>query len=96
MYEDERRRFLATAMRRHPKHFGASVADYLDLLDDHDALLDVIEPLYEAHGNEVPEPGLLRLAAYAEFYVHGPASMNWGHILSLVARVRLQNKQAWS
>jgi hypothetical protein len=65
---EEQAAFLARFTSLNPRWKGSTVADILAELDNADAHLDLIEPVYQSHGPEVPEPGLLAMAMYAAIY----------------------------
>lgn len=73
MTSDERERFLSNFVALNPRWQGAHVADVLDALSNQDSHLEIVEPLYEARGGEVPEPGLLGACARAVAVVEGSA-----------------------
>lgn len=82
---EERRAFLD----HFPKMQGAHVADILEMLDDNDAHLDVVEPMYEQHAHEVPEPGLLAIATHLCIGIRGDVTgVDWESVRELVERIR--------
>lgn len=82
--------FLNRMIRMNPSWRGAQPADLLDALGQSDARLDIIEPLYEAHGSDVPEPHLLAYAAYVAIYAFGAVSPEaaWDRAQPIIAEVR--------
>lgn len=85
----EREAFL----RHFPRQQGAHVADILDTLDNSDAYLEVVEPMYEMHGGAVAEPGLLRIATLLRVGILGSAdNVTWEAVQEIVDRIRAQLK----
>lgn len=84
----ERNTLLDHFCARNPHWRGAHVADILAELLNRDAHLDLIEPLHEEHGHEVPEPGLLTVAALACIVRDGPQVVSWQVVQPLIARAR--------
>lgn len=84
--EEERNVFLQKFTWLNPRWQGAHVADVLQALDERDEDLSVVEPLYEAHGGEVPEPGLIAAAARVVVTLKGSAP--WEEVRGLVERTR--------
>lgn len=64
---------------------GAAVADVLDILLDHDAHLDVLEPMRERLAGNLENPRLLGPAALAVLYAYGEATDE--KVLELIARL---------
>lgn len=93
MTGDERERFLSSFVGPNPRWQGAHVADVLAELSNQDSHLEIVEPLYEARGGEVPEPGLLGACARAVAVIEGSAPHGrrpgfWAAVFDLVERVR--------
>jgi hypothetical protein len=85
----ERKAFLG----HFPRQQGAHVADILDMLDNSDAYLEVVEPMYEMHGDAVSEPGLLRIATLLHVGILGSTdNVTWEAVQELVDRIRSQLK----
>jgi hypothetical protein len=85
----EREAFL----RHFPRQQGAHVADVLDMLDNSDAYLEVVEPMYEMHNEAVAEPRLLRIATLLRVGILGSAdNVTWEAVQELVDRIRAQLK----
>lgn len=85
----------ATWFRLNPAWRGAGVADIFEALYESDAWLVVTEALYAEHGDEVPEPGLLAVAAFAAIYmtplplgVTATAAGVWPIAAGIIDRVR--------
>jgi hypothetical protein len=87
--DEERARLLRRFLAYNPRWRGTEVADVLATLNDGDAFLDLLEPLYEDHGHEVPERGLLASAALAAALLDGPEAVTWARVRDLVLRVRM-------
>ncbi|HIH2745017.1 TPA: hypothetical protein ACYLN4_000686 [Burkholderia lata] len=84
---DERKAFLG----HFPRQQGAHVADILDMLDNSDAYLEVVEPMYEMHGEAVSEPGLLRIATLLRVGILGSSeNVTWEAVQELIGRIRAQ------
>jgi hypothetical protein len=62
---DETAAFLARLAPPGSRLHGAEVADLLDMLDQHDAWLDQIEPFYADNEHELPQVAGTRYALYA-------------------------------
>lgn len=88
MTEEERQGFLDDLIMLNPHLRGAHVADLLDMLAESDANLDVIEPMYEEHGNEVPEPRLLNYCTQVVLYQSSNRTAPWEKVSELIERVR--------
>jgi hypothetical protein len=84
--EDERRAFLD----RFPRLRGAYVADVLDILDNHDEYLDVLEPMHEEHGADVPNKRVLTAATLLCAGIHGADAVTWGRVRELAERIGAQ------
>lgn len=91
MTEEAREKFLATFLRINPTWRGAHVSDVLANLCNVDSHLDVVEPMYEQHAEEVgPELAtLIGPSTLAVLYVHGREGVTW-------ERVRNVMDQAWN
>jgi hypothetical protein len=85
---DERDLFLGMFCALNPHWRGAHVADALEALNNADAHCSIVEPMYEAHGEEVPEEGLLASATCAAIYIHTPGGVTWERVLDIVTRAR--------
>jgi hypothetical protein len=89
----EKTAFFFHIVSSNPQWKGAQVADVLDYILEHDEHLDVTEPMYEVHKQEVPEPRLIAAATLVIFYVVKGANAHnilrlWPAVLNLVMRVR--------
>lgn len=70
MTTEERALFLSVIHRTNPRLRGAKVADVLAMMDDQDAMLNLLEPFLETHGESLvgqfgPSGKLLRAATLA-------------------------------
>ncbi|WP_121498232.1 hypothetical protein [Pseudomonas aeruginosa] len=78
---------------RFPRQHGAQVADILDMMDNADANLELIEAMYDEHGSEVGETGLLSTACHVCVVL---GQTTWADISSMVARIRQQADESVS
>jgi hypothetical protein len=88
MTEEEKDDFLKRFLALNPRWRGAKVADVLDALYAQDAHLEDTEPMFEAHGKDVPEKFLLTMCTLVVKYVCG--EVIWESVEHLVRRVRAQ------
>ncbi|HBP1602208.1 TPA: hypothetical protein L5U90_003311 [Pseudomonas aeruginosa] len=72
---------------RFPRQHGAQVADILAMMDNADANLKLVEAMYDEHGSEVGEPGLLSTACHVCVAL---GQQTWADIRSMVDRIRQQ------
>jgi len=88
--QEERQQFLDKVFASNPQFRGAHVADVLDMFDNYDALLEVTEPLHEAHAAEIDAygiPRLFTLCMYLAVYLdNSDYPQLWDRTKELVAR----------
>lgn len=89
--QEEKDRFLDRVFASNPQLRGAHVADVLDLFWDADMHLEVTEPQYEEHEDEIVAygiPKLFGLCAYLALYLWpgDDDEARWAHTKLLVAR----------
>lgn len=91
MSPEERAMFLDKVVRGNPSLVGAKVADVLDMLVDHDAYLDVVELMYEAHRGDTDRPSLISVAVCAMAGTYGKVNTTWERVHSLITKTRPPN-----
>ena len=89
--DEEKDTFLENVFAEYPNLRGAHVADVLDIMYDHDEHLEVTEPQYEEHEEEIIAfgiPKLFGLCAYLALYLwpDDDDEARWQHTKDLVAR----------
>ncbi|PBV09243.1 hypothetical protein CJU35_05145 [Pseudomonas aeruginosa] len=72
---------------RFPRQNGAHVADILSMMDNADSNLELIEAMYDEHGSEVDEPGLLSTACHVCAVLD---QTSWSDVSAMVDRIRQQ------
>lgn len=94
MAADERAAFLRNFTGVNPHWQGAQVADVLAELDNTDANLDFVEPMYEAHEGDTDRPELIGSAVRAVLWSQGPftsqqaaqEAVTWDRVHDLIRR----------
>jgi hypothetical protein len=89
--EEEKDRFLTNVCETNPGLQGAHVADVLDMFDNYDMHLEVTEPQYEEHAEEIVAygiPRLFTLCCYLALYLHpdDDDEARWEHTKEFIAR----------
>lgn len=90
MAPEAREVFLKNFFEANPRWRGAHVADVLAELDNVDANLDLIEPLFEAHKDEINKTTRPLISSVVNFiyWAHGREAVTWKRVSKLVARCK--------